>query len=189
VSLDDILGRIVAALDSAGIAYMLTGSLASAHHGQPRSTQDIDIVITPTEEQLAAFLQLLDPQQYYVSQQAAFDAVRKHFQFNVIDFQTGWKIDFIVRKPRAFSRAEFDRRTSDKLFGMDVAIATAEDVVLAKLEWSKLGQSDRQLEDAAGVLRARGEELDNAYLAHWVAELGVEEQWRKARSLAGKIEP
>ena len=164
---------------------MLTGSFASSFHGAPRSTQDIDVVISATLDQLRAFVALLPRQDYYVDQGAALAARREEGQFNVIDFATGWKVDLIIRKSRPFSYAEFERRSIVNFRGMPVAIATAEDVVIAKLEWAKLGESQRQIEDAAGILKIRFAELDKAYLEEWVRQLGLQAQWEAACRLAG----
>ena len=113
---------------------------------------------------------------------AAYDA---EGQFNVVDLASGWKADLILRRSRAFSRTEFDRRTVVDFEGLRVPIATAEDVVLAKLEWAKLGESARQIEDAAGILRARSGELDASYMERWVRGLGIEREWAAARRAAG----
>ena len=69
------------------------------------------------------------------------------------------------------------------MLGIDVATATAEDTIVAKLEWAKLGASDRQLEDVAGILRAIGDQLDVAYIERWIDELGLADCWRRARTL------
>jgi hypothetical protein len=80
-------------------------------HGTPRATQDLDIVIAPTRTQLSELLKLFPDTEYYVSFDAALDALARRSQFNVIDFETGWKVDLIVIKDRDFSRTEFERRT------------------------------------------------------------------------------
>ena len=87
----------------------------------------------------------------------------------------------MIRKARAFSVEEMQRRTIMKILGMDVPTATAEDTIIAKLEWAKLGASDRQLEDVAGILRVRGADLDLEYIERWVTDLGLTEPWRRAR--------
>lgn len=181
----DIFRRIVEVLDRAGIPYMLTGSFASSYHGVPRATQDIDIVIAPTPEQLRALVGLLPHTEYYVDLDAALDAQRRQTQFNMVDFATGWKVDLIIRKSRPFSSVEFDRRTAIDLQGLRLFIASAEDVIVSKLEWANLGQSQRQIEDASGILRIRWGELDRAYIEHWVRELGLRPQWEAACRLAG----
>lgn len=102
--------------------------------------------------------------------------------FNIIEMATGWKLDLVIRKARPFSIEEMQRRASTRILGIDVPTATAEDTIIAKLEWAKLGSSDRQLEDVAGILRVRGADLDLGYIERWVAELSLDEQWQRARS-------
>jgi hypothetical protein len=172
------------ALQAAEIPHMLTGSFASSLHGAPRATQDIDIVIAPTREQLLALLAQFPEADYYLSQDAALDALARHEQFNVIDLATGWKIDFIIRKPREFSREEFERRRPVELSGVELDVASAEDVLIAKLEWAKLGASARQIDDVAGIIRLQGESLDRAYVERWVRALGLDEQWQVAQARA-----
>jgi hypothetical protein len=104
--------------------------------------------------------------------------------FNVIDMKTGWKIDMIVRKSRAFSQEEFGRRRPLDLQGVSLFVATAEDVILAKLEWSKLSQSQRQIEDAAGILSIHWHSLDRAYLEKWIRQLALQNEWRDAQGRA-----
>ena len=181
----DIFRRIVEVLDLAGVPYMLTGSFASSYHGAPRATQDVDIVIGATPDQLRSLVRLLPASEYYVDLDAALDAHRRQTQFNVVDFATGWKVDLIIRKSRPFSRTEFDRRMAIDFQGLRLFIASAEDVVVSKLEWAKLGQSQRQIEDVSGIIRIRWGELDRAYIEHWVRELGLHPQWEAACRLAG----
>ena len=102
--------------------------------------------------------------------------------FNIIEIATGWKLDLVIRKARPFSIEEMRRRTLTKLLGIEVSIATAEDTIIAKLEWAKQGASDRQLEDVAGILRVRGSDLDLDYIERWITELGLAEPWRRARA-------
>ena len=177
---DDVFRRIVEVLDRAGIPYMLTGSFASSYHGAPRATQDIDIVIAPSPDQLRALVHFLPKTEYYVDLNAALEAHTRETQFNVIDLTTGWKVDFIIRKSRSFSREEFDRRAAADLHGLRIFIASAEDVVISKLEWAKLGRSQRQIEDAAGILRIRSGELDRDYIKNWVRQLNLEQEWEAA---------
>lgn len=163
---------------------MVTGSYASSAHGVPRATNDIDIVIAPTVDQLRALIAELPEDRYYADELDAMDALKHHSQFNVIDFATTWKADLIVKKSRTFSGVEFGRRRSHTVAGVHVHLATPEDVLIVKLEWFKEGESARQLEDAAGIIRRQGSALDLAYVEKWVKELGVEKEWRKAREMA-----
>jgi len=100
--IDSVLSRVVQALRDAGVPYMLTGSFASSLHGAPRVTHDVDIVIAPTLGSLHQLLSQFPADAYYVSKDAALQAYGSEGMFNVVDFDTGWKVDFIVRKSRAF---------------------------------------------------------------------------------------
>jgi len=185
MSVPEVFKRITAGLNRAGIAYMLSGSFASAYYGAPRSTQDIDLVIEATQAQLLEFVQGLPTNEYYVDVDAALEAHKRRSLFNVIDLATGWKIDLIIRKSRPFSEEEFCRRRQVKLHGIPLFLATAEDVVISKLEWSNLAKSQRQIEDVAAILRVRWAELDHSYLEKWVLELGLKQQWSDAQGAAG----
>jgi hypothetical protein len=169
----DFLKRLVEALNNAGIPYMLSGSVSSSFHGQPRATNDVDIVIAPTESQFHSFLQSLG-KDYYVSIDAAKEALRRESTFNIIDVQTGWKADFIIRRQRPFSIEEFQRRQKVSIMGLDTWIVSPEDVILIKLEWAKNSKSDRQFEDALGVAMVQFDRLDGDYLHKWAKELQVE---------------
>ena len=107
----EVFRRILGAVESAGIPYMLTGSFASSYHGAPRATQDIDLVIAPERAQLRGLAILLPAPEFYMDEATALEAYDSEGQFNVVDLATGWKADLIMRRSRAFSRTEFDRRT------------------------------------------------------------------------------
>jgi hypothetical protein len=185
MSIPQVLSRITAAMEQAGIAYMLTGSFASAHFGIPRSTQDVDFVIEASAGQLRTFVRNLPPDEYYADLDTALEARTAESLFNVIDLATGWKIDLIFRKSRDFSREEFRRRQAVHLQGLRLFVASAEDVIIAKLEWAKLANSNRQIEDVASILRLRWKQLDSPYLRKWISGLGLEEQWNLALHTAG----
>jgi hypothetical protein len=178
MSFSEVLQRVAAALDHVGITYMLTGSFASVYYGSPRSTQDIDLVIAATPAQLRTFVESMPSNEYYSDLDAALEAHKRKSMFNIIDRETGWKIDMIIRKERAFSR----QRVS--MEGVSLFVASAEDVILSKLEWAKLAQSQRQIDDAAGILRMRSDSLDYSYLDKWICDLGVEKEWDDAKRKA-----
>ncbi len=188
MSQGDLLRRIAAALGAAGIPFMVTGSTASAAHGMARATRDIDLVIDPTVAGLRSLLSSLPPDAYYASEEAAMEAFRRRGLFNVIDVASGWKVDLILRKDRPFSVEEFGRRRPARLFDIDIPIATAEDVILSKLEWAKAGGSERQIEDVVGILAVKGPTLDRGYVERWARELGVLELWEHANRMGGSGE-
>jgi hypothetical protein len=185
VNVEEFVRRVRAILEVAGIPYMLTGSLASSIHGIPRATNDIDFVVAPNKAQLLELLQRCKRLGFYVSPEEATAALQNKSQFSVIDFATSWKADLIICKTRAFSVTEFERRAEIELGDLRLTVATPEDVLIAKLEWAKMGESEQQLIDAAGILRIQGEALDAVYVERWVESLGLQAQWAAAREKAG----
>ncbi len=133
---ESALAFLAQTLESIGIPYMLVGSFASAFYGEPRATQDVDVVVDPTAAQLVALLSRFSGETYYVSSIAAQDALKHRGMFNLVDLESGWKYDLIIRKEHPFNRSEFDRRTAKAAFGGLLYVATAEDVMIAKMQWS-----------------------------------------------------
>lgn len=179
------LAAIAALLDAAGIRFMVVGSLASTFHGPPRTTIDVDLVVEISESSLTSLLRLIDRDRFYVPDGLALEAVGSGGQFNIVDLETGWKIDLMVRRDRPFSREEFERRHLGVIEGVEVFVASAEDTVLAKLEWAVVGGSDRQITDAASVIAFTGERINDDYLDRWAIELGIVEALARARSESG----
>lgn len=173
ITQQEFVKRLTGLLDKAGIPYMLAGSMSSSLHGRPRATQDADVVIDPTEDQLGSLLALLG-QGYYVSRDAAMDALQRPGMFNVIDLEGGWKADLIILKDRPFNRQEFDRRRRIDAMGQMLWVVSPEDIILSKLEWMKGRESEVQYSDALGVAITQWTSLDLAYLDKWARELGVD---------------
>jgi hypothetical protein len=176
VTLAQLVAFVIDVLDRSGVPYMVTGSLASSYHGEPRSTRDVDIVIDPVSESLERLVAGLQSGGFYVDRGAALEALRDRSQFNAIG-EDATKIDFIVRKDRPFSVEEFRRRRSADLLGTPGFIASVEDTILAKVEWARNTQSERQLHDVAGMLAVGGSGIDVDYIERWVAALGLEDVW------------
>jgi hypothetical protein len=181
----DLFRRISSLLEQSGIPYMLTGSFASSVYGMSRGSADIDFVIAADEPGIRRLLNQLPEKDFYSELNQALEACQSNSMFNVIDNVTGLKIDFIFVKTRNFSQEEFRRRQQATVWGVPLHIATPEDIVLSKLEWAKLGESSRQIEDAAGILKVRANELDHSYIEKWVNELGLTSEWARARQAAG----
>ena len=169
---EDALKLLLSKLDECGIPYMITGSFASNIHGLPRATQDADVVIEVEPTTLERFLESLEPA-FYRSIEAAMDALAREQMFNVVHLETGFKVDLIVRKSRPFSRMEFSRKQPAFYLGGNRWFATAEDTILAKLEWSKMAVSERQFSDALNIAKIQKGNLDRAYLEKWAKELDI----------------
>lgn len=183
---DDFLKKLIKDLGDCSIPYMISGSLGSSYHGRPRATKDVDIVIAPTEKQLLEFVESLG-KDYYVSHEAVRDAFVNSSMFNIIDSLSGWKADFILRKTRAFSRQEFERKCVVDIGGLDVWMTSPEDIILSKLEWSKDSRSEQQFDDALGVAVVQWDRLDTDYLRKWARELQVSDFLEQLLEQAGKL--
>lgn len=180
------LEKLISLIESAGIPYAVCGSLSSGLHGQPRATNDADIIIAPTQGQLDKFLKSLEVG-YYVNPEVAFEAMKMRSMFNVIDNELGWKADLIFRKDGPYELTEFNRRLKAKLMGIDLWILSPEDVILSKLEWAKNNQSEQQLRDALGVAVVQRHRLDMNYLRKWAKELQVESSLEQILEQAEKL--
>jgi hypothetical protein len=180
---------VVAALDAAGVHYFLGGSVASALYGEARSTRDVDFVAALLSHHVEPFLAALGDG-FYADATAIRDAVAARRSFNVIHLDTMVKVDIFVFKADPFGRSQFERRTPRQLSQDDPAsiyVASAEDTVLAKLQWYREGGgvSDRQWTDVLGVLKVQGATLDRAYLKEWARDLGLTGLLRRALDDAG----
>ena len=164
---------------------MLTGSLAAAYYAAPRATQDVDLVLEVGPGKLSPLVRRLLEMGFYVSPEAAQEALETSGQFNAVDPEHGWKVDFILRKNRPFSAEEFSRRCTATVLGSEVSIVTLEDLILAKLEWMKLGESELQRRDVIQLIEAGRGKLDASYITRWAGELSVLSEWTALREAVG----
>jgi hypothetical protein len=186
VSLAEFLRTVVGLLDDSGVPYMLTGSIASAYYAIPRATQDLDVVIAADERGIERIVQDLLERTWYVDPEAAQEARRARGRFNAIDPAVGWKVDFIVQKDRTYSQVEFQRRQRATLLNIEVWIASLEDVLIAKLEWSRLGDSALQRRDVVQLLERTWDRLDRRYVEKWIHELALQDEWSRALERASR---
>jgi hypothetical protein len=168
----ELLVDCLVRLNRTGIAYMLTGSMASNYWGVPRTTHDLDFVVRFGRADVPSILAAFQPD-YFLQEQSVRAAFEPPFQFNALDTRSALKIDFWLLREDPFEQEMFARRISVTLFGTPAWIATAEDVILHKLYWHSLTPSDRQLLDAAGVAAVQDTLLDAAYLRRWAQRLSM----------------
>jgi hypothetical protein len=108
------------------------------------------------------------------------EAVEGRGSSNLVHFETAFKVDVFLPKPRAFDRNQLKRSAPARVVAdsdRTVRVISAEDVVLAKLEWFRAGGevSDRQWRDLLGVLKVQSGRLDLEYLRATARELAVED--------------
>jgi hypothetical protein len=174
----DVLREVVSRLEAAAIPYMLTGSLAMSIYAEPRMTRDLDFVVELSPSDAGKVLGTFSGD-FYISDEAVSLAVSTRGMFNLFHLAKLVKVDFIVRKDDEYRRLEFSRRRRLNLGGLEIWVASLEDLILSKLVWIRDGQSAQQRRDVSKLL---GAEIDNAYLAKWGRRLGVEDLLLECRN-------
>ena len=166
----ELLGLLVSVLDDLGIAHMLVGSHASSFYGEARSTHDVDLVIDLEPTRIEALVGRLDPARYYLSE----TALREGRMANLIDTLTGDKVDCFILSSDPIDRLSFSRRRNETIMGIEVALASPEDTILAKLRWSEMsGGSIQQQHDVREIIRHQRESLDVSYLRTQANQIGI----------------
>lgn len=177
----ELLQSVVAVLERLGFRYFVTGSMATIFFGEPRFTNDIDIVVDLPATRIAEFCAAFPASEFYLSEETVHRAVSRRGQFNIIHPNSGLKVDVMVPADSSFNRSRFSRAKRIRpASGFDAVFSSAEDVILKKMEAYREGGSEKHLRDIGGVLRISGEELDRGYIAEWADRMGTAEIWGEA---------
>ena len=169
--------KVITAFDRLGIPYLIGGSLASAVHGIVRATMDADLVADIKPEQVLSLVASLESE-FYIDSEMILDAIQYTSSFNLIHLETMFKVDVFILKQRPFDLNQMQRRISQSVGDSpeeQAYFSTAEDIILAKLEWFRAGgeTSERQWRDIMGILDLQGDRLDFTYLQTWATRLGI----------------
>ena len=190
MSQQELLTKVLAVLDRLSIAYFVTGSWASSLQGEPRATHDLDLVVSLDASHVPDLLAEFTHPDYYLSDVSVEEAIRNKSMFNLLDNVDGNKVDFWMLTDGPWDQSRFDRRQSRELFGRDVCLSTAEDTILAKLNWSHLsGGSEKQFTDALRVYEVQFAKLDCGYIERWATTLDVTDLWQRLQQEAEITEP
>ncbi|MEX2285437.1 MAG: hypothetical protein WD648_00030 [Planctomycetaceae bacterium] len=174
----ELLPYLVQTLERLRLPYLITGSTATSLYGEPRFTNDIDVIVDLREQQVAAFCAAFPDPEYYLSEVAVREAIKQHRQFNIIHPTSGLKVDVIIPKDTPFDRSRLSRGIRLAAGpGYNASFASPEDVIVKKLDFFRQGGSDKHLRDIAGVMKIRRDELDLSYINHWATELGLLDVW------------
>lgn len=185
MSQQQLLERVVPILESLGIEYMVTGSIASSMQGEPRSTHDIDIVVQIPAHAIGPLLAAFPAPDFLLQEQSVRDAMRNGSMFNLLSLADGEKVDFWILTGEPFDQMRFARRRTVPAGIIDLKVSAPEDTILVKLHWAKLsGGSEKQFRDAVRVYEVQGSTLDHEHLERWARRLGVEESWQNLLATA-----
>ena len=175
----EILKDVAAKLNTAGIPYMVSGSVAMNFCATPRMTRDIDVVIEMQKKDVERFIALFG-KDYYLEADTIRDEVARKGMFNLIHQRSIIKVDFVLQKDGAYDRVAFERRTRVDVDGIGLWLISPEDLVIRKLLWGRDGDSELQLRDVRNVL-AMADALDHVYIERWIHEFALEPWFEKAK--------
>ena len=182
----ELVRRIVETLESLSAPYMVVGSLASAVYGEPRLTQDVDVVVALPLSDVDSLCAAFPSPEFYVSAPAARQAAAAGGQFNIIHPASGNKIDVMIARQDAWGRSQLARRRRELIFPeLPGFVAAPEDVVIGKLWYYLEGGSEKHLRDIAAMLQVSGATIDRDYIDHWSQSLGLTTAWQAVLARVG----
>jgi len=176
---------VIKAFEELGISYYIGGSIASSAYGIARATLDVDLISNLKPYQVNSLVKKLKPD-YFIDENMIQDAIQTTSSFNLIHLETMLKVDVFILKEKLYSQKAFERKRRDTIDvennSLQIYLCSAEDIILNKLEWYKLGEkvSERQWLDVLGVIKVQGNLLDVEYLKHWAKELDISDLLERA---------
>jgi hypothetical protein len=174
----ELLRHAARCFEKHGIRYFVTGAVASIAYGEPRLTNDIDIVADLGADEIPKLKDCYPEIEFYFDEESAMRAVSSRSQFNIIHPESGLKIDIMISQGDAFDRSRFQRvRRLRPLEDTDVDFASPEDVILKKMVFYRDGGSEKHLRDIAGILKISSDGIDMSYIDVWAKKLDLEEIW------------
>ncbi|HEY2587147.1 MAG TPA: hypothetical protein VGI81_15475 [Tepidisphaeraceae bacterium] len=174
----DLRTFLVEVLERLGLEYFITGSVAAIFYGEPRFTNDIDVVVRLSEQSVTDFCAQFPAPDFYVSDEAARQAVRSRGQFNIIHPDSGLKIDVIVPADTPYDHSRLSRKQRGRADqSHDAFFASPEDVILKKMQYYQEGGSEKHIRDITGILKLSGSRIDTQYIRGWADRLGLTATW------------
>lgn len=175
----ELLLFLVECLEKLKIPYLITGSIASMAYGEPRFTNDIDIVADIKQSNVDKFKSCFPENEFYLEVDSIKKALENLNQFNIIHPSSGLKVDVIVSKNDDFDKTRFSRIKKLNISESKTAnFASPEDVIIKKMEFFQMGGSDKHLRDIASILKISSQEIDRAYISVWAVKLDLMKTWK-----------
>ncbi len=175
----DLLEYLINAFEELGVRYLVTGSIASMFYGEPRFTNDIDIVAEIDEQHIPELMKLFPPNEFYLSEDAIRDAIERRYLFYIIHPTSGLKIDVNISKKTPFDESRFKRiNRISPIEDVKGNFSSPEDVIIMKMRYYKKGGSDKHLRDIAAMLKISDDLIDRKYIEQWVKEFNLTEIWQ-----------
>jgi hypothetical protein len=187
----EILQLVVSNLEKLNVDYMVGGSFASSIYGLARFTQDVDLIANLRPDQVDGFMRIFG-REFYLDGGSIERALGTGTSFNIIHFESSFKVDFFILSKSKFKEEQFSRRLLRRVnpdSDFEAYVQSPEDIILSKLEWYRRGgeASENQWRDVIGIIKTQGGRLDLVYLRKWAVELGVSDLLEQASKEAGKV--
>ena len=185
----DFFRLVIEAFSELRVPYFVTGSVATSLYGEPRDTMDVDIVADLREEHVPALCARFASPEYYLSEDAARQAIRHKSQFNILQSDTGLKADIMVPEMNAFNRSRFKRaREWPTSKNVRAFYTSPEDAIIKKMDFFREGGSEKHLRDIAGILKISPEDVDKEYVTRWARDMDLTDIWELVQSEVAKSE-
>ena len=185
LDITSFLKLILDTLKAAGVEYLIGGAIAEWAWGEPRATQDLDLVINLPIEAVVRFSKELEKRNMLVPADIILDAMmedRADIPLNAIHMYSGLKADlYLMREGDALRQSAFQRRVLVD-YGPPIGkvyVHSAEDLILYKLMYLGLSGQPKHARDIAAILRAKKNQLEFGYIEEWVAQLGLGSVWKE----------
>mgnify|MGYP005844243605 CR=1 FL=1 len=160
------------------IEYFITGSIASIFYGEPRFTNDIDIVAKIEEKHIPELIKRFPDKEFYIDKDSIIEAIKEKSQFNIIHPSSGLKIDVIIYKENDFDFSRFERvKRISPIEGIEANFASPEDVIIMKMKYYKEKKSEKHLRDIYAMLNISSDLIDKEYIKSWAHKLDVLDVW------------
>ncbi len=184
-----LLEKVIQILSERNIPYMLTGSIVSSLQGIPRSTHDIDIIVSVDKTFIHKITEAFPKQDYYINEKSIEAAINNKDQFNIIDINQGDKIDFWILTDSEYDKSRFSRKQKVKFLNFEIYVSAPEDTIVQKLYWSRQsGGSRKHFDDALNIFEVQYGNLDVNYMVLWSRKLGIESLFKELKRKADFIE-
>jgi hypothetical protein len=174
----DLLRIVAETCNGLNVRYLTVGSLATIAFGRPRFTNDIDVVIDLRPEHVEPFCRAFSGSEYYLSKAAVGEAIRKRTQFNIVHTTAGLKVDCFLPSDSEFDQSQLGRGVRKQVTEDFAAVfGSPEDVIVKKMEYYQIGESEKHLRDIEGVLEISGDLVDRDYIQKWAEQKGLGQIW------------
>ena len=162
------LKKLVNYFEKEKISYMLSGSVAMSIYTLPRFTRDFDFIVHLQLKDVKTLVSYFK-EGYYCHEDAVKEAIINKSMFNIIDFESNYKADFIILKNELYRLTEFERRRKINFQDITINLVSPEDLIISKIAWIQQTQSDIQKEDIKILLDMK--DIDRTYISKWVSAL------------------